>query len=222
MELVINVDGALCWGFWKLFWLHFCSQCLWWNFCLGYGVTDIPILDLVAAFFNKLCVSAFSFKQLLKSRKLDFTQCFLIVKSDSFILGRSFCTAVLRSAALFKSESYESDLKTQTRLEMHPQKLMMLSLLCIFTGGKLLSLSKWALTTVCGWLNLRSKVLNASFYIVTSASGSFLLLVKASVNALISAAGDGGLACGGPSQHNGIGAVCPNAGGITGVEKAAP
>ena len=56
-----------------------------------------------------------------------------------------------------------------------------------------------------------------------SGSGSFLLLVKASVNALIklafSKAGAGGVGCGGPPQHNGIGAVCPYVGCITGVTK---
>ena len=44
---------------------------------------------------------------------------------------------------------------------------MMLSLLCIFSGGKELSLSKCALTTACGWPNLRSSVLSASFYITS-------------------------------------------------------
>ena len=56
-----------------------------------------------------------------------------------------------------------------------------------------------------------------------SGSGSFLLLVKASVNALIklafSDAGAGGVVCGGPDQHNGIGAVCLYVGCITGVTK---
>ena len=42
---------------------------------------------------------------------------------------------------------------------------MMLSLLCILSGGKELSLSKCALTTACGRPNLRSSVLSASFYI---------------------------------------------------------
>ena len=42
---------------------------------------------------------------------------------------------------------------------------MMLSLLCIFSGGKELRLSKCALTTACGWPNLRSSVLSACLYI---------------------------------------------------------
>ena len=41
---------------------------------------------------------------------------------------------------------------------------MMLSLLCIFSGGKELSLSKCALTTNGGWQNLRSSVLCAFLY----------------------------------------------------------
>ena len=41
----------------------------------------------------------------------------------------------------------------------------MLSLLCIFSGRKELSLSKCALTTACGWPNLRLRVLSASLYI---------------------------------------------------------
>ena len=56
-----------------------------------------------------------------------------------------------------------------------------------------------------------------------SDGGSFLLLVKASVNALIkmafSDAGNGGVGCGRSPQHNGIGAVCPYVGCITGVTK---
>ena len=42
---------------------------------------------------------------------------------------------------------------------------MLLSLLFIFSGGKELSLSKCALTTACGWPNLRLSVLSASLYI---------------------------------------------------------
>ena len=49
------------------------------------------------------------------------------------------------------------------------------------------------------------------------------MLDKASVNALIklafSDAGSGGVGCGGPPQHKGIGAVCPYVGCITGVTK---
>ena len=56
-----------------------------------------------------------------------------------------------------------------------------------------------------------------------SGSGSFLLLDKASVNALIklafSDAGAGGVGCGGTPQHNGIGAACPYVGCITGLTK---
>ena len=56
-----------------------------------------------------------------------------------------------------------------------------------------------------------------------SGRGSFLLQVKASVNALIkltfSDAGSGGVGCGEPPQHNGIEAVYPYNGCITGVTK---
>ena len=76
------------------------------------------VLALVAVFLFISCASAFSFNQSLKSRRLGYTQCFLTVKSehDFFILGGSFCMAVLRNAALFKSESFDSDLNTPTRL----------------------------------------------------------------------------------------------------------
>ena len=54
-------------------------------------------------------------------------------------------------------------------------------------------------------------------------SGSILLLVKSSVNALIklefSDAGSGGLGWGGPSQHKDIRAGCPYVGCDTGVTK---
>ena len=66
------------------------------------------------------CASVFSFNQSLKSRSVGLTQCFFTVKSDqdSFRLGGNFCTAVLRIEALLRSESYESDLKIPTRLEI--------------------------------------------------------------------------------------------------------
>ena len=82
------------------------------------------LLSSVLAFddvcFIKSCASAFSFDQSLKSRSVGLTQCFFTVKSDqdSFRLAGNFCIAALRSEALLKSESYESDLKTPTRLEI--------------------------------------------------------------------------------------------------------
>ena len=64
-------------------------------------------------FFIKSCASGFSFNQSLKSRSVGLAQRFFTVKSDqdSFRLGGNFCTAVLRSEALLRSESYERDLK---------------------------------------------------------------------------------------------------------------
>ena len=41
---------------------------------------------------------------------------------------------------------------------------MMVLLLCIFSEGKELNLSKCVLTTALGWPNLRSSVLSASLY----------------------------------------------------------
>ena len=129
------------------------------------------VLSSVLAFdevcFIKSCAFAFSFNQSLKSRSVGLTQCFFTVKSDqdSFRLGGIFCTAVLRSEVLLRSDSYESDLETPTRLEIVAENFMIFSLLCILSGGKELSLSKCALTTACGWPNLRSSVLSASLYI---------------------------------------------------------
>ena len=54
---------------------------------------------------------------------------------------------------------------------------MMLSLLCIFSGGKELSLSKCALTTACGWPNLRSSVLIASLYITPQYANSAMTVL---------------------------------------------
>ena len=55
---------------------------------------------------------------------------------------------------------------------------MMLSLLCIFNGGKELSFSKCALTSACGWQNLRSSVLSAFLYITQQyANSSMAFLV---------------------------------------------
>ena len=70
--------------------------------------------------FIKSCASAFFFNQSWKSRSVSLIQCFFTVQSDqdSFRSGGNFCTAVLRSEALFRSESYESDLETPTRLEI--------------------------------------------------------------------------------------------------------
>ena len=139
MQLEIDVNGDHCCGLRLLLCCVFAANAFEATFDLVTELMVSSVLALVAVFFIKSCGSAFSFNQSLKSRRVGFTQCFLTVKSDhdSFILGGSFCTAVLRSAALFKSESYHSDLNTPTRLEMHPEYLMMLSLLCIFNGGKL-------------------------------------------------------------------------------------
>ena len=167
MQLVFDVDVELCCGLRLLLCCVFAANAFKATFVLVTELLVSSIFALVAVFFFKLCASAYSFNQSLKSRRVGFTQCFLTVKSDhdSFILGGSFCTAVLRSTALLKSESYESDLKTPTRFEMHPEQLMMLSPLCILNGGKLLNLSNWALTTACDWPNFRCKVLSASLYI---------------------------------------------------------
>ena len=54
---------------------------------------------------------------------------------------------------------------------------MMLSLLCIFSGGKELSLSKDARTTACGWPNLRSSVLSASLYITPQYANSAMAVL---------------------------------------------
>ena len=54
---------------------------------------------------------------------------------------------------------------------------MMLSLLCIFSGGKELSLCKCALTTVWGWPNLRSSVLSASLYITAQYANSAMVVL---------------------------------------------
>ena len=79
-----------------------------------------PVLAFDEVCFIKSCASAFSFNQSLKARSVGLTQCFFTVKSDqdSFRLGGSFCTAVLRSEVLLRSESYESHLNTPTRLEI--------------------------------------------------------------------------------------------------------
>ena len=106
------------------------------------------------------------------------TQSFFTVKSDqdSFRLGGNFCTAVLRSEALLRSESNESDLKTPTRLEIVAELFLILSLLCFFSGGKELSLSTCALTTAWGSPNLRSSVLSASLYITPQYANSVMAL----------------------------------------------
>ena len=72
-------------------------------------LSSVLVVDEVC--FIKLCASAFSFNQLLKSRSVGLIKCFFTVKSDqdSFRLGGSFCTAVLRSEALSRSESNESE-----------------------------------------------------------------------------------------------------------------
>ena len=54
---------------------------------------------------------------------------------------------------------------------------MIISLLCIFSGGKELSLSKCALTTAWGWPNLRSSVLCASLYITPQYANSAMAVL---------------------------------------------
>ena len=87
-------------------------------------VLTTELLSSVLAFdevrFTKSCASAFYFNQSLKSRSVGLTQYLFTVKSDqdSFRLGGKFCTAALRSESLLRSESYESDLKTPTGVEI--------------------------------------------------------------------------------------------------------
>ena len=81
-------------------------------------VTEVLLssgLALVALCFTRSWASAFSLRQSLKSRRVGLTQCFLTVKSDhdSFMFGGNLCTAWLNREALFKSASYDSDLKPQ-------------------------------------------------------------------------------------------------------------
>ena len=134
------------------------------------------MLSSVLAFIGtcsiKSCASAFCFNQSLKSRSSGFTQCFWTVQSehDSFILGGNSCTALLTSEKFFKSASYESDVKTPTRLEIFAVLFTMLSLLCIISGGKELSLSKCALTTACA----KCLVLSASLYIILRYASSLI------------------------------------------------
>ena len=73
-------------------------------------------IALVALCFIRPWASAFSLSQSLKSWRVGLNQCFLTVKSDhdSFMFGGNFCTAWLSREALFKSASYDSDLKTPT------------------------------------------------------------------------------------------------------------
>ena len=54
---------------------------------------------------------------------------------------------------------------------------MILSLLCIVSGGKELSLSKCALTTAWGWPDLRSSVLSASLYITRQYANSAMAVL---------------------------------------------
>ena len=123
MQLETDGDGELCCGFTLFLCSVFAANAFETIFDLATELLVSSVLALNAVFFIKSCALAFSFNQSLKSRRVGFTQCFLTLKSDeySFILGGSFCTAVLRCAALFKSESYESNLNTPTRLELHPE-----------------------------------------------------------------------------------------------------
>ena len=102
MQLGIDVDDFCC-KFWWLFCCVFAAKTFNATFVLGTALMKSSVLVLMSVLFIKLCASAFSFNQSLKSRKVGFTQLILTVKShhDSFKFGGSFCTAVLRCAAHF-------------------------------------------------------------------------------------------------------------------------
>ena len=118
MQQEVDVDEEICYGLPLILCCVFATNAFEAYFDLVTEWLVSSVLALVAVLFVKLSTSAFPFHQSLKSRRVGFTQCFLTVKSDhnSFILGGSFCTAELRSAALYESESYESDLNTPTKL----------------------------------------------------------------------------------------------------------
>ena len=74
----------------------------------------------VALCFIRLFASAFSLSHSLESRIVGITQCFLTVRSDhdSFMFGGNLCTAWLSREVLFNLTSYNSDLKTPTKLDI--------------------------------------------------------------------------------------------------------
>ena len=97
-------------------------------------ITEL-VLSSVFAFVElcsvKSCASVFPFNQPLN---------FKLWEANLYIRG-----------PLFRLESLEGNLKTQTRQEILAEQLMMLPLLCIYSCRKqLLSVSKWALTTAFG------------------------------------------------------------------------
>ena len=119
IQLEIVVDGELCCGLRLLLCCIFAANAFDATFDFVTGLMVSSVLALVSVFV-KSC--AFYFNQSSKFRRVGLTQCFLTVKRDhDFILGGSFCAAVLRSAALLKSKSYDSDLNTPTRLKLHPE-----------------------------------------------------------------------------------------------------
>ena len=72
-------------------------------------------------------------------------------------LGGSLLAAWFNKLILLRSSLNDNDLKTATRPDMAKEKLMTFSELCILSGGKVLSLSRCAPTTVCGCQNFRAR-----------------------------------------------------------------
>ena len=95
MQQEIGGDEELCCGLTLLLCCVFAANAFEATFDLVTELLVCSVLALNAVFFIKLCASAFSFNQSLKSGRVGFTQCFLTAKSDhdSFIMGGSFCTA---------------------------------------------------------------------------------------------------------------------------------
>ena len=100
------------------------------------------------SFHTFSCVSATPFNQSLKSKRIGQRQLKLTVYDDhdSFIFEGNVHKAQFQMAVLLGSFFNDSDRNTSTILEITQAKLIMLSVVCIFTGGFLFSVLRWDLT----------------------------------------------------------------------------
>ena len=106
------------------------------SFCYTY-VTIILIFTLKEIALMRSWAFAFSFSQSLKSNMVGLNHSFFTVciDQDSFQLGASFRNAWFKKDELRRSVSYDNDLNKPMRPVTTVANLIILSELCIFTGG---------------------------------------------------------------------------------------
>ena len=147
-----------------LFCICISGKDFWGNFCSCYTYATVFLsFALQNDWFHALVSFCNLYNQTLLVSTTLYSVCALIM--ILFKLAESFWTALVKRDELWRRESYKNDINTPVRLVIIGAKVVILSELCIFSGGLIDNLSKCKVTTGYGCPNLCSSVFTASLYI---------------------------------------------------------